>query len=271
VGGLCGRWNLAPFEERWEALEELERFAAGRARVLARTENVALLTSAGLDVVRVGQAKLAEEAWWRYGRDMLRRRRSAALLVALDLLIFPIFTPLARHQAFGRFAYVGEGRCGACGVSSVYRVTHQEVGRGRLSLDDAGRPMLGLWCASCGASEPGAGLTLTGHDAARVMRAFLAHAHFGGAPRGVVGEAADAIDAAGSAGDYVCEVARGGPWLWQLEQAAPRSLALEIALNDDAERRLLRAEARAVEKQWEEEERIAAIADRELVFLPRVD
>jgi hypothetical protein len=270
VCGACGRWNLAPFEERWEALEELERLAGGRARVLARTDNVALLTAAGLDVVRVGPAKLVEEAWWRYGRELQRRGRAAALLMALDLLVLPVFTPLAIHQAFGRFAPTGEGTCAACGTAAS-RLTWREAGRGRLSLDAEGRPALSLWCVNCGVGEPGAGLTLTGADAERVMRGFLAHAHFAGAPRKLLGRAADEIDAAGSAGDFVREVARGGPWLWQLEQRAPRSLALEIALNDDAERRLLRAEARAVEKQWEEEERIAAIADGELVFLPRVD
>jgi len=268
VCGACGRWNLAPFEQRWEALEELERLAAGRARVLARTDNVALLTAGGLDLVRVGRAKLTEEAWWRYGREMQRRRGAAALLMAMDLLILPVFTPLARHQAYGRFAFQGDGLCVACGVSTARRLTWQEAGRGRLSLDAEGRPSLSLGCTRCGAAGPGAGLTLTGVDAERVMRGFLARAHFAGAPREVLDGAADAIDAAGSAGGFVREVARGGPWLWQLEQGAPRSLALEIALNDDAERRLLRAEAQIVEKQWEEEERIASIADGELVFLP---
>jgi hypothetical protein len=261
VCGACGRWNLAPFEERWEALEELERLATGPARALARTDNVALLTAPGLDVVRVGRAKLAEESWWRYGREMQRRRRGAVLLSVLDFLLLPVFTPLAIHQAFGRFVPAGERTCAACGTTAG-RHTWREFGRGRLSLDAEGRPALCLWCIDCGVSEPGAGLTITGVDAERAMRRFLAHAHFAGASRKELGKAADAIDAAGSAVDYVREVARGGPPLWQLEQSVPRSLALEIALNDDAERRLLRTEAAMVERQWEEEERIAAIADR---------
>jgi len=261
VCGACGRWNLAPFEERWEALEELERLAAGGARTLARTDNVALLTAPGLDLVRVGPARLAEESWWRYGRDLLRRRRSAALLLTLDLLILPVFTPLARHQAFGRFAHVGEGTCPKCGAAGV-RMTWSEAGRGRLALDEASRMAIEFGCLRCGASEPGAGPTFTGAEAERVMRGFLARAHFGGAPREVVTASAQAIDAAGSAEGYVREIARGGQPLWQLEQSAPRSVALEIALNDDAERRLLRADAAMVERQWEEEERIAAIADR---------
>jgi hypothetical protein len=85
----------------------------------------------------------------------------------------------------------------------------------------------------------------------------------------VVGEAADAIDAAGSAGDYVRVVARRERQLWQLEQGAPRSLAQEIALNDDAERRLLRPEALAIEKQWRRKSASPPSPDREPVFFPR--
>jgi hypothetical protein len=216
----------------------------------------------------VGRARLAEEAWWRYGRELQRRQAGAVLLGVLDALILPVFTPLAMHQAFGRFVPVGESVCAAC-ETTAGRYTWREFGRGRLSLDAEGRPALCLWCVDCGVSEPGAGLTLTGANAERAMRRFLAHAHFAGASRKLLGRAADAIDAAGSAGDFVRAVARDGPSLWQLEQRSPRSLALEIAFNDDAERRLLRGEAEAVERQWEEEERIAAIADGELVFLPR--
>ena len=54
--GKCGRWNLAPIEERWEAVEEAEkRFRDSR-------------------LMRVGEALPRELAAWRYG-DTLRRRR----------------------------------------------------------------------------------------------------------------------------------------------------------------------------------------------------
>ncbi|MGH7504470.1 MAG: hypothetical protein ACRELX_02415, partial [Longimicrobiales bacterium] len=39
----CRRWMLAPFEARWEALEEIERAVRDRGHVLARTDNVTLL------------------------------------------------------------------------------------------------------------------------------------------------------------------------------------------------------------------------------------
>ncbi|MEX2281517.1 MAG: hypothetical protein WEE89_03400 [Gemmatimonadota bacterium] len=71
----CRRWNLAPIEERWEALEELERLTHDRGRLLSQTDSIALFRAEDLDVIRVGKAKLVEEAWWRYGQE-LRRRRS---------------------------------------------------------------------------------------------------------------------------------------------------------------------------------------------------
>ncbi|HEX8906299.1 MAG TPA: hypothetical protein VF771_15730, partial [Longimicrobiaceae bacterium] len=124
-------------------------------------------------------------------------------------------------------------------------------------------------CLRCGATEAGAGLVIGGAEGERVARAFLAWAHFRGAPKGQVRAAADAIDAAGSAAAFVRHAAGRQMRLWEIDMRAPaHSLALEIALNDDAERRLLRAEAEAVERQWRREEEIAAIADRELIFLP---
>src|SRR5918997_842011 len=37
----CGRWNLTPIEERWEAIEECERLFAG-TRLRASTDQVGL-------------------------------------------------------------------------------------------------------------------------------------------------------------------------------------------------------------------------------------
>src|SRR5512134_1723806 len=76
VCSACQRWNLAPIEERWEALEELDRLVTDQGKLLSKTDNIALIRAGEIDVVRVGQStKLVEEAWWRYGRE-LRERRS---------------------------------------------------------------------------------------------------------------------------------------------------------------------------------------------------
>jgi hypothetical protein len=71
----CRRWNLAPIEARWEALEELDRATRDKARLLAQTENIALYEWGEIELVRVGRAaERAEEAWWRYGRELVGRR-----------------------------------------------------------------------------------------------------------------------------------------------------------------------------------------------------
>ena len=48
----CKRWSLAPIEERWEALDELEKIVRDRARLLSQTENIALQRSGRLEIVR---------------------------------------------------------------------------------------------------------------------------------------------------------------------------------------------------------------------------
>src|SRR5690349_1221900 len=71
----CGRWNLTPLEERWEAVEECERRFRG-LRLRAQTSNIGLAKlSEGLELVRIGTPLRPEFAAWRYGREFGRRRR----------------------------------------------------------------------------------------------------------------------------------------------------------------------------------------------------
>ena len=56
----CHGWNLWPLEDRLPALYSLER-SASRARLLYRTENIALLEAPGLELIRVGVTELPEE------------------------------------------------------------------------------------------------------------------------------------------------------------------------------------------------------------------
>jgi hypothetical protein len=70
----CGRWNLSPLEERWEAVEEAEKgFRDSRLRVHSENVGLAKLPD-GTRLIRVGEALPGELAAWRYG-DMLRHRR----------------------------------------------------------------------------------------------------------------------------------------------------------------------------------------------------
>ncbi|HEX8693565.1 MAG TPA: hypothetical protein VF746_14175 [Longimicrobium sp.] len=75
VCGRCARWNLAPLEERWEAVEAAERtFRDTRLRVQRENIGIARLRD-GTRLVRIGEALPGEVAAWRYGGELSRRRR----------------------------------------------------------------------------------------------------------------------------------------------------------------------------------------------------
>ncbi|HVZ78523.1 MAG TPA: hypothetical protein VG818_11135, partial [Gemmatimonadaceae bacterium] len=63
----CGRWNLSPLDERWEAIEECERaFRDTRVRVATGNVGLARLPER-VELVRIGAPLRPEFAAWRYG------------------------------------------------------------------------------------------------------------------------------------------------------------------------------------------------------------
>ncbi|HMS03994.1 MAG TPA: hypothetical protein PKE51_13515, partial [Gemmatimonadaceae bacterium] len=79
VCAKCERWNLAPFESRWEAIEQAERAYRGTT-VRVATDNIGLARwRDGTTLVRVGRPLRPEFAAWRYGDQFGRRRRRAWL------------------------------------------------------------------------------------------------------------------------------------------------------------------------------------------------
>jgi hypothetical protein len=87
VCSRCGRWNLAPIEERWEAVEEAERlYRDSRARVHSENIGIARVRD-GTRLVRVGEALPGEMAAWRYGGELIsRRRRNMAGIAAVAVV-----------------------------------------------------------------------------------------------------------------------------------------------------------------------------------------
>lgn len=76
----CRQWNLSPLEERWEALESLERISRD-TRARYSTGEISLVRHPeGLDLVRIGRPELPEYAAWRYGTELVRRRRRHLLV-----------------------------------------------------------------------------------------------------------------------------------------------------------------------------------------------
>ncbi len=88
----CGRWNLTPLEERWEAIDESERLFRG-TRLRMSTDNVGLARfRGGFELVRIGPALLPEIASWRYGTRLVRfepeaeKRRGGVLVRGTQLV-----------------------------------------------------------------------------------------------------------------------------------------------------------------------------------------
>lgn len=284
VCGTCRRWNLLPLAARAGALEALERLSRDEGRLLYHTAHVALLVAGELDLVRVGVARLDEEAWWRYGYRLRRRRLflerrgtrlGASALGALARVgkSLGLADPsgLARSDAvaedvmrrlrFGREAWRGRVRCPYCG--SVLRA---------LDFDDSwwlipsvaadGRLGLGVPCPRCDPWTPENVFRLEGEVAELVLRRALAYQNVAGASEAEIRAAAARIEAAGSARDFARSLGDGRSSLWRIGPA--RALALEIALGDAAEREALAGEARGVEVAWRQEEELARIVDEEL-------
>lgn len=301
----CGRWSLAPIEERWEALEELEKLTTDRAKLLSQTEHIALLRAEDLDIVRVGRARLREEAWWRYGKELVRRRAhtqrlrvaqtavmigaamAGAALGGLGMFGFygggrgRLFMNIDRWRKFGRTAWRGGTMCPRCGMV-MERIGFRDARNMIVHPDGSDGLTLHLSCPRCGWRQRDAGFVLEGVTADHVLRRVLAYQNFSGASERTVKEATQAIEELGSPNALTRRIAAERVRLGDLagprrqsrrrvNRYASKAIAFEIAVNDETERRLLELELAALESRWREEEEIAAISDGELTPLPRLN
>lgn len=290
----CMRWSLAPIESRWEALEELEKIVTDRARLLAQTDNIALLRAGPIEIVRVGRARLVEEAWWRYGRELTARRDrfkklsfagtaavgAAALggwmsggisFIGLWWLWgnLPGKVPdAARWLRFGSTAWRGQVTCRKCGAE-LSEIPFKR--RDRLLIVPGTEPgSLGVIqrCPRC-RGGPDSGIRLEGATAERTTRRILAYHHFAGASERRVAQATKIIETAGSTDEFARSALGTGRRLGDLPRTY--TIGLEIAANDVIEQRLLQLELAELEAVWRREEEIAAIADGELTPLPLLE
>lgn len=290
----CKRWSLAPIEERWEALEELEKLVRDKARLLSQTENISLLREGPLEIVRVGRANLTEQAWWRYGRELAQRRKnykalSTAGAVGAGLAIWggmaaggigfigawvlwdklPGRIPdAARWLRFGSDVWRGRERCPRCGFvfrRVRYRERQNIILRHSPEMGPAG---IALRCPRCRDHRDG-GLHLEGMVAEHTLRRTLAYHHFQGASERTVSDASRLIQEAGSPHDLTRILLKDGKALGDLGRTG--GIALEIAANEASEQRLLELELAELEAHWRTEEELAAIIDGELTPLPLLE
>jgi hypothetical protein len=299
VCAKCGRWNLAPIEERWEPVEEAERLFRD-ARLRAQSENIGLAKLRdGTHLIRVGQALQGELAAWRYGDQLVRRRRhfliaSGAVAVGGLVVAGGMAWALASGGVFSLFGNAGtfvrhlrQRRVFdyvPAGISptgrplplrrwhlNMARLTAAEDGSLALRVPNAtfrDQPMgtLGRY------REDPSPLLLPDADARRVLARGAVHLNAKGANRRHVGDALGLLAGAGSAEGYLRRLAaEGRPLRGENRRARAGTdqplertplLALEMALHEEQERRALEGELAVLEAAWRDAEEIAAIADR---------
>ena len=279
----CERWNLTPLEERWEALETCEKlFRATRIRT--STENIGLARHPeGLELVRIGKPLRPEFAAWRYGDQFGRRRRRAvafgtgACLAGAGGMVLGGALAGLGGIGFGTFIYQSINGWNTFRPSVFFRPED-----GRLRWMNRFRALQARLSPSEGESDfsvevkakgpvGGGRERFEGEDAVRVLHAILPRVNADGGSRKTVQAAVTKIERAGQPDRIVRSLAHllqyryspAGVQLSALEKHT--TLALEMALHEEQERRALQGELWILEQAWKEAEEIAAISDKLLL------
>lgn len=265
----CARWNLTPLDDRLERIEVVARTARD-GHLLASTEQVSLLRWQHYDLIRVGKPPRVELAGWRYGERLRARSRERAKVV-VPLAIAAVGLGLAANVAaggslgfmvwnFGRVAdsiyvaMVGGRRvtlaeppiCDHCGTLLQLKAKH--VQHARLVLDARHDHAVILSCPRCHHEAA----LLTGVDAQAALRQGLTYLNVRRSSRRRADDAARVVDGAGGPDRLIRDVARRELTLRSLRPE--RQLALEMAVDEQAE-------VEELERQWREAEEQAEIAD----------
>jgi hypothetical protein len=287
----CARWNLAPLEERWEAIEAGERlFRDARSR--SQGENIGLAKlPGGTRLIRIGEAHVRELAAWRYGRRMVRRHLadaarssleerigtgvSAGLLLggyALAAMVYPLVLYgyvgaqwISEYRRLNRVVHVVHD--GPADPTQRIVIRREDLDGGRLSEPDDGLGMQLFLPYSRVMRRGGAAgdewgrfyVKLRGGEAESVLRRVIVHLNDRGAPERSVDCGVQLVEEAGSAQALVRKLAETNR---TLPEGGNLTLALEMALHEETERRAMEGELAILEAMWREAEAIAAIADR---------
>ncbi|HEU4456340.1 MAG TPA: hypothetical protein VFR81_24955 [Longimicrobium sp.] len=281
----CGRWNLAPIEERWEAVEDAERsFAGAPKRASTGTLAMAKLRD-GTRLVRVGDAPPAEVAVRRYGKVFGRRRLNFHLFGGGIFVaqVLPLSLPVtlaafavlivATRGGGGSWRWSVVSRVGPDGAARPVRMSHL----GGLSVGIEGDGTLRVELPAAPRTVPEEPVVVRGDAAARLLARFFPNANRRGGHPDEVRQAVAVIQDRGGAEAHLRAALRrpmlldhqAGPWSfrevvgWKEPPPAPiETMALEMALHEEQERRAMEGELRVLEAAWREAEEIAGIADR---------
>jgi hypothetical protein len=279
----CARWNLAPIEERWEAIEDAERlFRDTRLRVQRENIGLAKLRD-GTRLIRVGEALPGELAAWRYGKTFSRRGTRAALVAGTGGVATLAGVAGALSAGLGVLGVYGGLSVGA-GIMGAFQWHEERRVVQRLSRPGAleGEPLtvrhrdlrgatlvqaqdedLGLHLPMLNWNRRRQPLTVTGQAARTLLARAMVHVNDQATRKNEVDAALKEV--AGSPEAFLQNAAKAGHKLVSLSgdrTGQMPNLALEMALHEETERRALDGELAMLEAMWRDAEEIAAIADR---------
>ena len=295
----CARWNLAPLEERWEAIDEAERRFRD-ARVRAHRENIGLTRLRdGTRLVRVGDALPAEQAVWRYGDVFARRAwrydlpRSVSHAAARAMRstvaggLVPVMGFILSESLRQQLNAVGGRRVmhrmPPVGGRELVLIRRWHLETATLAPDGEGGVEMhfpyGLGTTAegqaAGRLKPRGDAVVIGGDAGRILLAkAVTVVNRAGARRGAVMDALGLLHGFRAPDAFVRWVAdermplsKGGfVRLDRLDDTAVLNsrgaLALEMAVHEEQERRAMEGELAGLAEMWRQAEAIAAIADR---------
>ena len=286
----CERWNLTPFEERWEVIEQAERlYRATRLRV--STDHIGLARlSEGLELVRIGRPARPEIAAWRYGDQFGRRRRKR--LIAAGAVTAAGALAVAGGAAAG-VGVIGLWNLGKLAQTfaergspwhivarlrddngRVIRVQRKHLARSSIAVAGDGSLALEL-------EHAGGRVAIEGSEARHAAAVLFPRVNQFGGTKVEVERAVARLEHAGSSEHFLANIARRGDRITRVTAAKSRwstssddvsdsgllalptsvSLAIEMALHEEQERRALEGELAELEHAWREAEEIGAISD----------
>ncbi len=120
----CARWNLVPFESRWESIEAGEKLYRDSTQRMSTGEIGLAKTREGTELVRIGEPLRPEMAAWRYGSQLSRRRWQYATTTGplSALLGIASQVPMWNLSHSGSVLNLALSVAGAIGISSVASV-----------------------------------------------------------------------------------------------------------------------------------------------------
>jgi hypothetical protein len=298
----CERWNLAPFESRWEAIEQAER-AYRSTNVRMATDNIGLAKwRDGTTLVRVGRPLRPEFAAWRYGDQFGRRRRrtligasvlaaggvalvSGAVVSGVGLALLPLvhafnmtmmvknqrahFTPLP-HPDGDYFLPFGVPKL----IAGTRGPDDWAIELGWVRRMPEPRMTLKSWIGNGKNYEQGR-VILTDALARDALAKLLVRVNSGGASSARVQDAVSMIENAGGPDQMMSwAVAQRNAWgakqnfgdTGDLQYIPTEArLAIEMSVHEERERLALLGELAELERAWMDAERIANISDNLLV------